>query len=52
MGTQPSIRIIVKNGNVTLAGVVANEMDRNLAAMRANRVAGVFSVSNELVVER
>ncbi len=52
MGTQPSIRIIVKNGNVTLAGVVANEMDRNLAAMRANRVSGVFSVSNELVVER
>jgi hyperosmotically inducible protein len=52
MGTQPSIRIIVKNGNVTLAGVVANEMDRNLAAMRANRVSGVFSVSNELVVEK
>jgi hyperosmotically inducible protein len=52
MGTQPAIRILVKNGHVTLAGVVASETDRNLAALRANRVPGVFSVSNELVVER
>jgi hyperosmotically inducible protein len=52
MGTQPSIRIVVKNGNVTLAGIVSSETDRNLAAMRANQVPGVFSVSNELVVER
>jgi hyperosmotically inducible protein len=52
MGTQPSIRILVKNGNVTLAGVVSSETDRSLAAMRANRVPGVFSVSNDLVVER
>ena len=52
MGTQPSIRILVKNGQVTLAGVVASDTDRSLAAMRANRVPGVFSVSNELVVER
>jgi hyperosmotically inducible protein len=51
-GTQPSIRILVKNGNVTLAGVVNSETDRSLAALRANRVPGVFSVSNELVVER
>jgi len=52
MGTQPSIRIVVKNGNVTLAGVVDSAMDRNLAAMRANQVPGVFSVSNELVVDK
>jgi hyperosmotically inducible periplasmic protein len=52
MGTQPSIRILVKNGNITLAGIVANEMDRNLAYMRANRIPGVFSVTNDLVVER
>ena len=52
MGTQPSIRILVKNGQVTLAGVVASETDRNLANLRANGVPGVFSVSNELVVEK
>jgi len=48
----PSIHIIVKNGNVTLVGVVANEMDRNLAGVRANGVPGVFSVTNSLAVER
>ena len=47
-GPQPPIRIIVKNGNVTLAGVVASEMDRNLANIRANGVSGVFSVDNNL----
>jgi len=52
MGTQPSIRILVKNGQVTLAGIVASETDRNLASMRANQVSGVFKVSNDLVVER
>jgi hyperosmotically inducible protein len=51
LGTHPSIHILVKNGNVTLAGVVANSMDRNLAYMRANGVPGAFSVTNELRVE-
>ena len=47
----PSIHIIVENGHVTLEGVVANEMDKNLANLRANGVANVFSVKNELQVE-
>jgi hyperosmotically inducible protein len=47
----PSIHIIVKNGNVRLEGVVANEMDRNVANLRANAVSGVFHVENELRVE-
>jgi hyperosmotically inducible protein len=47
----PSIHIIVKNGNLRLEGVVANEMDKNLAGMRANGVNGVFSVNNNLIVE-
>jgi hyperosmotically inducible protein len=51
LGAQPSIRIIVKNGNVTLEGVVANEMDKNMAFIRANGVPGVFSVANDLKVE-
>ena len=50
LGTQPPIRIIVKNGNVTLQGNVLNEMDRNIANVRANSVPGVFSVTNELKV--
>jgi hyperosmotically inducible protein len=47
----PSIHIIVKNGNVRLEGVVANEADRNLSFIRANGVPGVFKVENALQVE-
>jgi hyperosmotically inducible protein len=47
---QKPIRIIVKNGHVTLEGVVDNETDKNLAGMRANGVPGVFSVTNNLRV--
>jgi hyperosmotically inducible protein len=44
------IRIIVKNGNVTLEGVVDNQADKDLAGLRANGVPGIFSVKNDLVV--
>ena len=47
----PSIHIIVKNGNVTLEGVVANEGDKNVANIKANGVSGVFGVTNNLQVE-
>jgi hyperosmotically inducible periplasmic protein len=46
------IRIIVKNGHVTLEGVVDNEADKNIAGMRANGVPGIFSVTNNLVVAK
>src|SRR5436305_6837003 len=46
----PSIHIIVKNGNVTLEGVVDNETDKNLANLRASAVPNIFSVKNNLVV--
>jgi hyperosmotically inducible protein len=46
----PSIHIIVENGHVTLEGVVANEMDKNIIGMRANSVPNVFSVTNNLRV--
>lgn len=52
MGAVPSIHIIVKNGNVTLTGVVANQGDKNVANIRANSVPGVFSVTNDLRVEK
>lgn len=51
MGAHPSIHIIVKNGNVTLEGVVANQTDKNMIGLRANGVSGVFSVTNNLRVE-
>ncbi|MGH9773915.1 MAG: BON domain-containing protein [Candidatus Acidiferrales bacterium] len=46
------IHIIVDNGHVTLEGVVANQMDKDLAGIRANSVSGVFSVTNNLAVEK
>ncbi len=46
----PSIHIIVKNGNVTLEGIVDSETNKNLAGLRANQVPNVFSVKNNLVV--
>ncbi len=45
------IHIIVKNGDVTLEGVVAREMEKNVAFLQANSVPGVFSVTNNLHVE-
>jgi hyperosmotically inducible protein len=50
MGVQQPIRIIVKNGNATLEGVVDNEADKNIANIRARGVSGVFSVTNNLQV--
>jgi len=50
-GTQPSIRIVVKNGHVMLDGVVDRNTDSQLAYMAANSVPGVFSVTNNLRTE-
>lgn len=50
LGAVPGIHIIVRNGSVTLEGVVDREMDRNMAGIRANGVFGVFSVTNNLRV--
>lgn len=47
-----AIHIIVKNGNVTLNGVVDNSGDLAIAEMRANLTPGVFSVVNDLVVAK
>jgi hypothetical protein len=46
------IRIIVKSGNVILEGVVDNQADKDMADLRANGVANVFSVTNNLVVAK
>src|SRR5579864_6985696 len=52
MGVQKPIRIIVKNGRVTLEGVVDSEADKNLAGVRANSVPGIFQVTNNLQVQK
>lgn len=54
-GTEPAgdypIHIIVKQGRITLLGVVDNESDKTVAGMRARGVPGSFGVENELVVD-
>jgi hyperosmotically inducible protein len=50
MGALPPIHIIVKNGNITLIGVVDNEGDKDMAGIAANGVPGAFSVTNNLTV--
>jgi hyperosmotically inducible protein len=47
----PPIHIIVKNGNVTLEGVVNTKLEKQVAESQANQVSGVFSVKNNLRVE-
>jgi hyperosmotically inducible periplasmic protein len=44
------IRITVVNGNVTLSGVVDTQADKDVANIKANTVAGVFKVINNLQV--
>jgi hyperosmotically inducible periplasmic protein len=44
------IRIIVNHGNVTLDGVVSTEMAKDVAAIEASGISGVFSVTNNLRV--
>ena len=48
----PPIHIIVKNGHVTLTGVVDSQADKDAAGIQANGVPGVFSVTNNLRVEK
>ena len=48
LGAVPPIHIIVKNGDVTLEGVVANEMDKDVAGIAANGVGSVHKVINNL----
>ncbi|MFP5260480.1 MAG: BON domain-containing protein [Blastocatellia bacterium] len=52
MGANPSIHIIVNRGHVTLEGVVSSKLDSQLAYFAANSVPGVFSVKNNLRVQR
>ena len=48
----PPIHIIVKNGHVTLKGVVLNQMDKQLAETAVRGVANTFDIRNELTIEK
>jgi hyperosmotically inducible protein len=50
LGVQKPIRIIVKQGHVTLEGVVDSQADKDTVGVRANAVPGIFSVTNNLRV--
>ena len=51
-GAVPSIHIIIKNGRLTLKGVVSSKSDSDLAKLKAGTVSGLFEVRNELQVEK
>lgn len=48
----PSVRLIVENGRVSLEGFVSNRSDANLFNILANGVSGVFNVQNNLIVNK
>jgi hyperosmotically inducible periplasmic protein len=52
LGANPSIHIIVQNGNVTLTGVVQNGMDKALAGRAARFAATYFGLTNDLKIEK
>jgi hyperosmotically inducible protein len=52
MQAVPPIHIIVKNGRLSLKGIVATPMDSQLAYTAVRQVPGIFEVNNELIVER
>lgn len=48
----PPIHILVENGKVTLEGVVADDLQRNVAGVQARTVSGVFSIVNNLKTDK
>jgi len=52
LGASPSMRIVVNRGRITLEGMVAYESDKMLAEVAATEIFGVFSVKNNLQIER
>ena len=48
----PSVRLIVDGGHVSLEGYVSNRGDYNTMNVLAHGVSGVFSVTNNLVIDK
>lgn len=51
LGVNPSVRLIVEHGNITLEGNVATRGDYDLMYIAARGVTGSFSVTNNLTIE-
>jgi hyperosmotically inducible protein len=49
--SEKPIRIIVKNGNITLFGSVLTQLDKTMAEMAARGIPFVFSVTDNLTVD-
>jgi hyperosmotically inducible protein len=52
LGADPTIHIIVKNGHITLEGVVSNKVDADLALLAARGVPGTFGVASNLKIQK
>ena len=52
LASNPSIHIIVKNGHLTLEGMVSTSSDAQRALMAARGLSGVFSVKSNLKTEK
>jgi len=48
----PSVRLVVDRGRITLEGYVANSSDSDLMNILANGVSGAFSVTNNLKIDK
>ncbi len=46
----PVIHILLRNGEVTLEGVVSSEAEKNLASTRASGVSGINGVMNHITI--
>ncbi|MFC2158655.1 BON domain-containing protein [Acidobacteriota bacterium] len=52
MGAYPSIHIIVKHGHVSLEGYVSSDSDKKLALLASRGILGVFSIENNLIIDK
>ena len=52
MGNNPSLRIVVKRGHVTLEGIVSDKTDAQLAVFAVRSLPDVFSVTSNLRTEK
>lgn len=48
----PSVRLVVDRGHVTLEGFVSSRGDYNTMNILAHGVSGVFSVTNNLIIDK
>lgn len=51
-GVNPSMRILVDNGHITLGGFVGTRQDANMAYIAARSVSGAFTVTNKLIADK